>query len=376
MKEYFICDGKKYIIEDNNFYKVFNNELITPTKHELKKVKELIKNTNKDIFSSPKLNEIAKKNKELYRIDILPEILERMEKFIGEENIKLFYENLETVRFKFADPIESDDSITINETGYHDHMTNTIHIHANSIDHLRKFAKENNLDFNLIWKVSLAHELFHMASCNNLYFETGYIYRGLIENSFNKKYQSLTDVVKEGITLSFTEGITQLFACAIYVDKLGGDNINKFCNMYVEEARVICQLGPMIGHKEIKKAYFHNLGIGYINDKLLQIDKRKNLYEQLSTNMGRITSDKSSENIKKTSAVKIQSILLQYEKKYIEMLDDKNKIDDFVDIISDSFIGYWKDNDNIKLSEETKDLIVDNLNKFYSLKEKEKTYLK
>mgnify|MGYP003304260461 CR=1 FL=1 len=180
MKEYFICNGNKYVIEDNNIYKVFNKQLITPNIDELKKVKKLIKNKDKDVFSSSKLNEIAKKNKELYKIDILPDILERMEKFIKDENIELFYKNLETVKFEFDDPIECIDSNNEHENGFHDAMTNIIHINADTFDCLRNFSKDNDLDFDIVWKIALAHELFHMASCNNLYYETGYIYKGLV----------------------------------------------------------------------------------------------------------------------------------------------------------------------------------------------------
>ena len=107
MKNYYILEGNMYVIEDE-IYKLFENQHITPTKSELLKVEELIKNTNKDIFSSPRLNEIAKKNNELYKIDVLPDILGRMEKFIGvlgEEYIASFYKNLETVKFKFDVPM-------------------------------------------------------------------------------------------------------------------------------------------------------------------------------------------------------------------------------------------------------------------------------
>ena len=93
MKNYYISEGNMYIIDDE-IYELFEGQHIIPTKSELLKVKKLIKNTNKDIFSSPKLNEIAKKNNELYKIDVLPDILGRMEKFIGvlgEEYIASFY---------------------------------------------------------------------------------------------------------------------------------------------------------------------------------------------------------------------------------------------------------------------------------------------
>lgn len=377
MKEYFICNGNKYVIEDNNIYKVFNKQLITPNIDELKKVKKLIKNKNKDVFSSSKLNEIAKKNKELYKIDILPDILERMEKFIKDENIELFYKNLETVKFEFDDPIEYIDSNNEHENGFHDAMTNIIHINADTFDCLRNFSKDNDLDFDIVWKIALAHELFHMASCNNLYYETGYIYKGLTEIDYNKKYICQTNQIKEGIATSFTEGITQLFSCLIYSDELGIDNFHKFNNTYEEQARVISQLSLMISPKEIKNAYFHNLGIGYINDKLKQIDKRKVLYCGLSTNMGRLISDKLGDNAKNVSIVKIQCILLQYEKRYLEM-SDKVKNKEFIDNINYYYIGYWNDIDAMNFSDETKDLIVRNLNNFYSLYEieKEKTYTK
>ena len=93
--------------------------------------------------------------------------------------------------------------------------------------------------------------------------------------------------------------------------------------------------------------------------------------------MGRLISDKLGDNTKNVSIVKIQCILLQYEKRYLEM-SDKVKNKEFIDNINYYYIGYWNDIDNMNFSDETKDLIVRNLNNFYSLYEieKEKTYTK
>ena len=376
MKNYIICDGNKYIIEDDKIYRIFNNRHIKPTKNNLIKVKNTIENIGKDIFSSQKLNEIAKKNKELYKIDILPEVLERMEKFIKEEYIELFYKNLETVRFEFEDPITCNDSSIHYENGYHDSMKNFIHINAETFDCLKVYAKENNLDFSLVWKIALAHELFHLASCNNLYNETGYIYQGLIELNLNKKWQTPTDKIKYGIATSFNEGTTQFFACLIYALELGDSNFNSFINTYSAQARVIAQLIPLIGREEIKGAYFKNLGMGYINDKLIRIDNLKPPYNELSTNMGRLTSETLSDIVKNTSLVRIQNRLLSYETKYFEMINDKEEKDSLVKAIEYYFVGYWKNIDNMNLSDETKALIRENINSLNYLKEKQKTYHK
>ena len=374
MKKFYICDGKKYIIEDNNVYEIFNKQLITPTINELKKVNRVIKKTNKDIFSSPKLNEIAKKNKELYRIDVLPEILERMEKFIGVDNIDSFYRNLETVKFDVEDPIECTTHDVPSEVGNHDGKTNIIQILPDSFDRLRDYAEDKGLDFDLVWKIALAHELFHMASCNNLIFETGHLYQGLGDIDFNKKYLTNTDILKKGITSAFTEGITQLFACMIYAEELG-DNFTSFCNFYEDQARIVGQLIPFVSLPRIQDSYFKNLGLSLINDKLLQIDKHKLLYDELSTNMGRTCSDRLSESVKNTSVVTIQSILLQYGMKFIEIID-KDKIPSFVRNTSAFFVGNWENMDTMNISKETKALIQENLKTLDRLKEKQKTYKK
>lgn len=371
MENYIVCDGNKYIIKDNDIFKIFNKELIIPTKSELKKVKDIINNTNKSIFSSSKLNEIAKKNKELYKIDILPEILERMEKFIGEEYIELFYKNLETVRFEFDDPINCIDYDACSEYGYHESKDNIIHINGDTFDCLRQRASIKDLDFTLTWKIALAHELFHMASCNNLYDETGYIYQGLNEINLKKRYQSPTDLIKYGISSSFNEGITQFFACSLYNKELG-DDFHDFNNSYTIQARVICQLIPLVKYPEIENAYFKNLGIGYINDKLVQINKRKLLYNELSTNMGRSCSDKSNDKVKATSIVKLQTILLQYEKAFIDLID-QDKINSLIDVIGYFYLGVP---DDVNLSDEIKMQVEENLNTYNSLKEKQKTYTK
>lgn len=375
MKNYYISEGNMYII-DEEIYELFEKQHIIPTKSELLKVKKLIKNTNKDIFSSPKLNEIAKKNKELYKIDALPDILKRMEKFIGEEYIDSFYKNLKTVKFEFDEPTEYIESEDHHEFGYHDSLTNTIHIYADSVDCLRTFANNNDLEFNLVFNIALAHELFHLASCKNLITESGFIYKGLSEINYNKKYPTITDEIRSGISTSFNEGITELFACVIYSNELGADKFNKFNNTYEEQARIISQLASMIGHKEIKKAYFKNLGVGYINDKLKQIDTHRLLYTSLSTYMGRLLNNQLTDINKNTSIIKIQNILLQYETKYIDMIDNIDEKKSFIDSINYFFVGLWKDMDNMNLSDEAKALIQENLNMFNSLKEKQKTYNK
>lgn len=375
MKNYYISEGNMYII-DEEIYELFEDQRIIPTRSELLKVKKLIKNINKDIFSSPKLNEIAKKNNELYKIDALPDILKRMEKFIGEEYIDSFYKNLETVKFEFDEPTEYIESEDYHEFGYHDSLTNTIHIYDDSVDCLRTFANNNDLDFNLVFNIALAHELFHLASFKNLITESGFLYKGLCEINCTNKYASHSEIINYGKAKAFNEGITQLFACGIYVEELGNVNFHKFNNTYRVESSVIYQIANMIERKEIKNSYFNNLGMGYIKYKLLEIDKNRQLYNELSSHMGRLTNYDLSESIRNSSIIKIQNILLQYETKYIDMIDNIDEKKSFIDSINYFFVGFWKDMDNMDLSDEAKALIQENLNMFNSLKEKQKTYKK
>ena len=374
MDKYFICDGNKYIIDDDKIYEIFENQHIIPTSKELRKVKKMIKNIDQDIFNSSKLNEIAKRNKELYKIDVLPEILGKMEKVIGDEYIESFYKNLETVRFEFDDPVECDDK-SLKENGYHDSMSNVIHINAETVDCLRKFSIDNNLDFELVFKIALAHELFHLASCDNQFATTGIIYQGLTERDFNKRYSDLTTTINFGKAKAFNEGLTQLLACGLYAEELGDHNFHKFNNTYTEEARVICQIAEMVGHKNIKKAYFKNLGMGYIKDKIYEINNSKKLYDSFTTNMGRLINYDLDETVRNSSAIKIQNILLQYESNYLEIMN-KDKTKEFINSVNYYFIGNWKDEINNTLSPESKLLLEENLKLFDNLKEKQKTYSK
>ena len=376
MENFIICDGKKFIIENDTIYKVLNNKKRKASKNELIKVKYVIENIDKDIFSSAKLNEIAKNNKVLYRIDILPDILRRMEKFIGEELTETFYKNLETVRFEFDDPMECGEFIPNHENGYHDSLNNTIHINAETFECLRIFAKENELDFNLVWKISLAHELFHMASCKNLLYETGHIYQGLNVISYTKKYnKTVTDDINYGKSNSFNEGLTQFLACAIYCNELGDKNFHDFNNSYLVQARVIGQISNIIGGRTLKRAYFKNLGMSTIHASLLQINNLELTYNQLLTNMGRLGSPKTKTITKNTSIVKIQALLLLYETPYFYSLDKENQ-ERLIDRIDYYFVGLWKTMDNKNFSDETKALIQENLNTLNHLREKQKTYKK
>ena len=383
MKNYYILEGNMYVIEDE-IYKLFENQHITPTKSELLKVEELIKNTNKDIFSSPRLNEIAKKNNELYKIDVLPDILGRMEKFIGvlgEEYIASFYKNLETVKFKFDVPMKSDESISHYTGGSYDPRDNVIRICPHTIYLLKKIAKEENVDFNVIWNTTLAHELFHMASCDNkLYNKTGYVYQGLNKMNLNKKISRI-EHLKSTISIPFDEGITQLFACTIYRDEIGEDNFNLFNYGWLIHARVMSQLGLMIEQDEIKKAYFGHSGTRFIKDKLLQINNHKHLYNSLyflllSFYMADLADDKLDNKQRHIYETRVQHILLQYESEYINTIDNIEEKNSFIKSIYDFFIGYLEEPEKLNVSDEDIDLMQENLNILNGLKEKQKTYKK
>ena len=58
------------------------------------------------------------------------------------------------------------------------------------------------------------------------------------------------------------------------------------------------------------------------------------------------------------------------------MIDNIDEKKSFIDSINYFFVGFWKDMDNMDLSDEAKALIQENLNMFNSLKEKQKTYKK
>lgn len=362
-------------MEDGDFYQILDRQLITPTPKDLKKLKSLINKFDKDIFSSPRLNEIAHKNKSLYKIDVLHEILERMEKFIGEENIDSFYRNLETVTFEFENPISCKEHSDHHENGYHDSITNTIHINAETFDYLEDFAKTNNLDYMVTLKIAIAHELFHLASCNNLSDKTGFIYQGLCDVDTTKKYDNHTSIINFGKAESFNEGLTQLFACGIYADYLGDENFYKFNNTYIDQARAISQIAYMVGHKNIKAAYFNNLGMGCIKDGLSKINSLRKLYDDLTIHMARLINYNLDDKVRDTSTIKIQNVLLQYAHNYINMID-KDKINDFISTINRYFIGNWSDEVNMTLSDESKSLLEENLRLFNGLLEKKKTYKK
>ena len=156
--------------------------------------------------------------------------------------------------------MKSDESISHYTGGSYDPRDNVIRICPHTIYLLKKIAKEENVDFNIIWNTTLAHELFHMASCDNKFYnKTGYVYQGLNKMNFNKKISRI-EHLKSTISIPFDEGITQLFACTIYRDEIGEDNFNLFNYGWTIHARVMSQLGLMIEQDEIKKAYFGHSG--------------------------------------------------------------------------------------------------------------------
>ena len=383
MKNYCVLEGNVYIIEDE-IYKLLENQHITPTKSELLKVKELINNINKDIFSSPKLNEIAKKNNELYKIDVLPDILERMEKFIGnlgEEYITSFYRNLETVKFEFDTPMKCDKILSRYTGGNYDPKTNVIHINAHIIDQLRKIADEKDLYFSTMWNTVLAHELFHLASCDNkLYNKTGYIYQGLNKINFKKKFSNIEHLMARA-SISFDEGLTQLFACTIYRDEIGKDKFYFFNYGWRIHARIMSQLSLMIGQDELGKAYFSHSGVQFIRNKLKQINKHKYLYNSiffllLSFYMADLADDDLADKEKHTYEIRTQNILLQYEAKYIDSIDNEEEKKSFINSIRNFFVGYWKDTKNLNINEAAVSLMQQNLDILNNLREKQKTYKK
>ena len=372
MEKYFISKGNKYIIKDNKILELFNGGTIEPGKDELIRVKEMIKNYGKDIFSSDRLNSIAKENPELYKIDVLPEVLSMMEGFIKDEYLENFYENLRTVKFHIEDSTTDEDEKDYSVTGFHDTKTNTIVFNLDTFEFVRNSDAEKDKDFTSSYKIMIAHELFHLASYRNS--SDGICYQGLNKyDQFSLKNHTI-DIDEFRKVESFNEGTTELFANFMY-HRL---DVNSYSDGYIESVRIVAQIVNMIGIQTLKKAYFDNLGIDYIKRNLCDIINSPDLFYELFDQMGIIIDfENIDEDIRCSSVIKIQNILLRYEKEYINKLrksKSDDEIDGFIAVINKYFVGLWRDIDF--LDEKDKALANENRQLFYNLKEKEKTYKK
>lgn len=380
---YVIVDGNKYIIDGKDIYKILDNKNIIPTKDELVSINNVIKNIGKDIFSSDILNSIAKENIELYKIDCLPEILKNMEDFIPSDYRDNLYNNLKTIKFNIEDPISIDTPEMVHENANHNPHNNTINLNKYSFSNIEFDSFSRGTDFYTDFKVILSHELLHLASFKKL--SDGF-YQGVcksfdIEKPKGTSYDELKEyAIKRNecekeyrIATSFNEGITDLYANILYYD----DSCN-FTEGYETEIRIISQLVYLIGVKSIGKAYFLNMGLDYIKYELCNIINSPDLFYELAENMG-IINDLDNKKERDSAIIKIQNILLKYEKAHIENLYKKKDYDRINTIISETnanFVGYWKNMDH--LDSKDRELADKNLELFNELNEykDKKTYKK
>ena len=243
MLDIILLDGIEYQIMDNyDIYKIVNNELIPPSKKDMKNIK---KNFRKNIFKSKKLNKIASNNIDIKKIDFTIPILEQIEKAIPDNLNSLFYKNISSLRICFSKDRIIDDRLAL-----YDDLENELVISKPKYDDLK--LEYSSDKFTLLFKHVLRHELFHLSS-----------------NNVDHKLFSSVDFLDLGIKHSdaFAEGVTELYT----------SQFDKMHYGYNIEINAITQLSYIISPNIIAEAYFEDLGIIPIVGELNTIINNSNL---------------------------------------------------------------------------------------------------
>lgn len=92
--------------------------------------------------------------------------------------------------------------------------------------------------------------------------------------------------------------------------------------------------------------------------------------------MADLADDKLNYKQRHVYETRVQYILLQYESKYIDTIDNIEEKNSFIKSIYDFFIGYLEEPEELNASDEDIVLMQENLNILNGLKEKQKTYKK
>lgn len=352
-QNFYFYKANKYVVEDGTIYKVINREKTKLDSNEKEELEEFISNGKNYIFKCPKLNEIAKINTELTRIDCVPMILEALEDYIPMDLKDSFYENLKTIHFKIDGYIDIDEKKSYSLT--YDSRKNIIILRGKYLGFMKKWCEENNLpieEYHLVILHALTHELLHMAS-RRVDEKKNIIYTGITADPSR-------DIMNNNVPLN--EGITEVIADSLYFSE-----INSRTSSYFVHSSLAYQLGMLIGGLVIEDAYFLNKGTTPIEKKLDEIEYVPERAKCMLYTFANSDRPKYRQ-LNYYNSLIVQDILLDYYKVRLKQALEKKDFDKIGALITTLNSFFIKENCfGDSLSEKCMNQLNSNRNKFNEL---------
>ena len=290
-----------------------------------------------------------------------------LESIIPEECRDNFYRNIKTLKTTLNTNIDLS-KFKSSSSGYstsanYNTSSNSLVMNEKSLHELWKIAQLNNNPQEFYWRhysQTLLHELAHMAS---------------------SRYDSDTEISlcgfdrfpaknEEDKNRGLTEGFTEIISMA------GVPGTIEISSGYYIEACLINQLIQIVGNEVFLKSYFSNLGTQPIQEKMNEVINNPimsfNLFRNIELNYN-IRNINEEQNI----LGNIQSSILDYLDKKIELLLAENRVNEISNILANYELMMITP-EKLKIMKKNPQHFIgidENINKFNEIKNKYKSYL-
>lgn len=368
---YFVYNGKKYIVEYKektiNVYKYNNGKIEILSDEEKQIIKQLLNNKYSYEYDNSMLTSLVNANPEIENREYIMNFLNWLESIIPEECRDNFYRNIKTLKTTLNTNIDlsqiEPSSIGYSTSAGYNTNSNNLTMNENSLRTLWRIAQLNANPQDFYWRhysQTLLHELAHMSS-SKYNRETKISLCG-----FDKFPPENEDDKNRGLTEGFTEIISMT----------GVPGTIEISSGYYIEACLINQLIQIIGNDVFIKSYFSNLGTMPMQEKLNEIINNPNLSHNLFRS---IELNYSIRDINEEQNIlgNIQSTLLDYLDKKLELLFANNKVDEINNILTNYELMLISP-EKLKLMQKNSQLFVgigESMQKFNEIKNKYETYL-
>ena len=368
---YFVYNGKKYIVEykdkNMNVYKCNDGKIEILSDEEIQMIRQLLNSKYNYEYDSITLTNLVNANLEMENKEYIMNFLNWLESIIPEECRDNFYRNIKTLKTTLNTNIDLS-KFKSSSSGYstsanYNTSSNSLVMNEKSLHELWKIAQLNNNPQEFYWRhysQTLLHELAHMAS---------------------SRYDSDTEISlcgfdrfpaknEEDKNRGLTEGFTEIISMA------GVPGTIEISSGYYIEACLINQLIQIVGNEVFLKSYFSNLGTQPIQEKMNEVINNPtmsfNLFRniELNYNIGDINEE---QNI----LGNIQSSILDYLDKKIELLLAENRVNEISDILANYELMMITP-EKLKIMKKNPQHFIgidENINKFNEIKNKYKSYL-
>lgn len=325
---YFIYDGEKYIVTycdgKINIYKYCKGIREVLSIEERKKIEKLLNSKYSHIYNSTLLKELVDSNPKIENKGYVINLLSWLEGIIPENCKENFFRNIQTLDTSLnigVDLSQSNNKIVGNETtGLYDAKSNSLMMPENFLRELWKVSQFDDNPSLFYWRYysqTLLHELAHVVS---------------------SRYDSELELILCGFDVfpakndnDKNRGLTEGFTEIISMEGVPG-TIEHLSSYYIEIS-LTNQLIQLVGKSVFLESYFSNLGTSPIQEKLNKIINDPtmsfNIFRSIELNYN------ANEVCEKQNILgNIQSMLLEYLNKKIELLFADDKVEEINNILT------------------------------------------